>query len=613
MIVTDNPRMDFLREKAARLTLSPGVYFMKDKNGAVIYIGKAKSLRKRVQSYFRENADHLPKVAKMVSLVWDFDFLVTASEFEALVLECSQIKQNRPKYNILLKDDKGYSYIRISGGEYPRITAALQKYNDGAEYIGPYTSSYAVRQAVAEANKVFGLPTCNRRFPQEFGKSRPCLNYFIKQCGGLCRGNIPAAEYRETIKLAVEYIRSGSEASVERLRTAMETAAENLDFELAAKLRDRILSIQKAAESQQVIDETIRDCDVFAVAQNGSNAAASVLMYRGGRLSDKADFAIGEEFEPAAMREELLLQYYTAREEIPREIYLDEPPENPMLIEQFLREKCAHAVRLNIPQRGAGLRLVMLAKANAGEHLSLRVGRTGKEILALEQLGKALGLEKPPVYIESYDISNLGSADMVAGMVVFENGRPRRSAYKKFTIKTVAEQNDYACMQEVLERRFRRFLDGDKDEGFARKPDLILLDGGKGHVSAVREVLERLGVTVPLFGLVKDNRHRTRAVATDGGEIMLSQKSAAFRLMTAIQDEVHRYAITFQSARHKKSTYQLELTKIRGIGDKKAQKLLLHFKTKEALKAATAEELAAVVGVNAETAAALYAQIQEHL
>lgn len=603
-----NPCLPYLRDKTSKLTEKPGCYIMKDSGGKIIYVGKAKNLKHRVTSYFRKGQDHLPKVWKMVSLVRDYDFIVTDSEFEALVLECSLIKQYSPKYNILLKDDKGYSYIRVSNEEYPRLTAALQKEDDGAQYIGPYISSYSVKQAVDEANRVFMLPTCTKQFPRDLGKSRPCLNCFIKQCMGVCKGEISAEDYRRVVQQAVEYIKSGSQASVERLTEQMNAAAEALDFEQAAKLRDRIAAIKKAAEGQKIVSDDLRDMDIFAVSENADRACGSVLMYRGGRLFDKYSAPLGMTDLGSAMREGFITEFYSARSEIPKDILLDEPIENAELLERYLSDKCGHRVHISVPQRGALLRLTTLAKSNASEHLSLRVGRTGKEITALEELAKALGLEKPPRFIECYDISNFGSSDMTCGMVVYENGRPCKRFYRKFTIKTVHEQNDYACMCEAVERRFKRYLEGE-DEGFSTLPDLILLDGGKGHVATVTPVVRALGINVPIYGLVKDSKHRTRAATASDHEISLTSYRRAFALVTAIQDEVHRYAITFTKARHKKNSFALGLTSVKGIGEKKAQKLMTEYKTRAALEAATEYELAKTAGVNAATAAELYKYI----
>lgn len=606
MYITDehNPDLAFLRDKTSKLTTQPGCYIMKDASGKIIYVGKAKNLKNRVTSYFRKGQDHLPKVWKMVSLVRDYDFIVTDSEFEALILECSLIKQYSPKYNILLKDDKGYSYIRVSDEEYPRITAALQKEDDGARYIGPFISGYSVRQAVEEANRVFMLPTCQRKFPRDFGKGRACLNCHIKQCMGVCRGHISQSEYLEAVEQAVEYIRTGSSESVLRLTEQMNAAAERLDFEQAARLRDRITAIKKASEGQKIVMEDMKDMDIFAVAELSGAACGSVLMYRSGRLFDKASIMLGMTDESSSMREGFITGFYSGSREIPKEILLDEDIENKELLERYLSEKSGRKVKISVPQRGSLVRLVSLAKSNAAEQLSITAGRSGKEIAALDELAKALGLKKPPEIIECYDISNFGSDDMTCGMVAFENGRPCKRLYRKFAIKTVTEQNDYACMTEAIERRFRRYLDG--DEAFSTLPDLILLDGGKGHVSTITPAVRALGIDVPIFGLVKDSKHKTRAAAAGNCEISLNSYRKAFALVTAIQDEVHRYAISFMKARHTKNSFALGLTSVRGIGEKKAHKLIAEYKTKAALKNAGVGELAKTVGVGMDTAQELY-------
>ncbi len=608
-----NERLPYLREKTAKLTLSPGVYRMRDKGGNIIYIGKAKNLRNRVTSYFRENPDHTPKVAKMVSHVYDYDFIVTDSEYEALVLECSMIKQHMPKYNILLKDDKGYCYIKISDGEYPRITVEMKKGGSGT-FLGPYTSTFVAKQAVEEANKVFMLPTCKRVFPRDIGKYRPCLNHHIKQCMGVCTGCVSKEEYADIVRQAVSYIQNGSEASVEELTAHMEKAAEELDFELAARLRDRISAIKRAADRQKIISDDMRDTDIIAMAQNSETSCAAVLMYRGGRLYDRAEYDLGAPDSEENMLEDFVLQYYSDPSKIPREILTEEELPNAEAVERFLREKCGRAVDLSSKKRGKGLRLIMMAKSNASDSLAIKVGRTGKEIVALEALGKILGLPEPPRYIEAYDISNLGSSSMVAGMVVFENGRPLKKAYKKFSIKETQIQNDYASMREVLERRFKRCLDeNETDEGFNRLPDLILLDGGKGQVNAVEPILREMGVTVPIFGMVKDNNHRTRAIATSGSEISISGSQSAFMLVTQIQDEVHRFSITYQRSKHRKQSCETGLTKIKGIGEKKAQKLFTAFKTREEFKKATPDEIAKAAGINAELAEQVYEFVQNEL
>ena len=598
----DNPRLLYLRDKTAKLSHLPGCYIMKNKSGTIIYIGKAKNLHNRVSSYFRDS-DHLTKVAKMVSNVYDYDFIVTDSEYEALVLENSLIKQHKPKYNILLKDDKGYTYIKISSEDFPRITREMQKKGEG-EFIGPYTSSLTSKQTVEEANRVFMLPTCRRVFPRDFGKERPCRNFQIKRCIGLCRGCFTKEQYGAIIDEAREFIRSGSTASVETLTKQMEQASENLEFERAAMLRDRIAAISRSAESQKVIEKNIPDCDVIALARNGAESCVSVINYRDGKLTDKSDYLLGETEDDSATREDFLSQYYAYGAKIPKEIYLDGEIDGKELMERFFREKSGHAVHINIPKRGEMLALSKLAKSNAAERLSLSVGRSGREISALEELGKLLGLSKPPLYIECYDISNLASSSMVGGMAVLDNGRPAKRYYKRFNIKSVSEQNDYASMQEVLHRRFENYFDPEcSDTGFSIMPDLIFLDGGKGHVAAVAPMLKDMGVPCPVYGLVKDDRHRTRAViAPDGGEIVIAKNRAVFNMLTRLQDEVHRYTVTFQTKKHSKETFISELTKIEGIGTKKAQALFTAFKTKQALKEATVEEIAKAMKISEEKA-----------
>lgn len=624
-----NERLDFLRDKASKLSLSPGVYLMKDSHGKIIYVGKAKALKNRVSNYFQRVETHEPKTAKLVENIYDFDFIVTNSELDALVLEASQIKLHNPKYNMKLKDDTGYNYIKISGSAFPKITYALQTSDKTATYIGPYTSDYTIRQTVEEANRIFNLPTCSRNFPRDFGKERPCLNHHIKRCMGVCQGNISEEEYSVHIKAALDYIRGGSKDSVKRLSEEMEKAAEELDFERAAKLRDQVAAIIKAEKSQKIMPEKTGDYDIIAFAQNSMLASVALVKYRGGRLVDKENFYIGDEYAPSEMRYDFLIKYYSSKDDMPKDIEIDHEIEDKELLEQYFKEKFGHRVTFSVPKRGEGLTQIMLAKSNASEYLSLKVGRTAKELNALEDLAGILGLSKIPVYIESYDISNLGEQTKVGGMVVYRNGRPYKPGYRKFTIKDVAGQDDYACMQEVLRRRFTRYFEYNNNENndnntgqstsadgeidaFGILPDLILLDGGKGHVAAVREVLESFSLNVPLFGLVKDEKHRTRAVAKEGGEIQVNANKQVFSLLTNIQDEVHRFSITFQRARHQKKSYEMLLTKVTGIGDKKAIALIKQFKTKQGLKEASIEELKTAAKISTEKAEELYNFIQEN-
>lgn len=605
-----NPRLPYLREKTSKLTASPGVYIMKNREGGIIYIGKAKNLKKRVTSYFRENPDHTPKVAAMVSKVHDYDFIVTDSEFEALVLECSLIKQHKPRYNILLKDDKGYSYIRVSDEEYPRITTEKNTAEKG-KYLGPYTSSYITKEAVNEANRVFMLPTCRKKFPQDFRKERPCLNYHIKNCMGICRGRISTEEYRGIIDEAVEFIRSGSAASVERMEAEMNKAAEELEFEKAAMLRDRISAIKKASEKQKMVGSGVESADVIGIAEYNGGVYISVLMYRENRLYDKAVFDMEKSDSEEDILSTFMVQFYHGRSDIPRIIVVDHIPAEEELIQELLENQAKKSVKIHHAQRGRLLDLLKLAKSNSAEYAALKSNRTGKEVIALEQLAKCLGLANPPKIIEAYDISNLSSESMVAGMVVFEDGRPQKKAYKKFTIKEQQFQNDYGSMHEVLKRRLLHIVHQEGDEFFTRKPDLILLDGGTGHVHAVEPILKELGLDIPLFGMVKDDKHRTRAIATGGREIQINNLQAAFNLVTKIQDEVHRFSVSFMHSKHKKKTYSSELLTVKGIGEKKAAKILMKFKTRDNLRKATVEELAVTAGISTETAKELWEVIQK--
>lgn len=600
-----NPRLPYLRDKTSKLTVSPGVYIMKNKKSDIIYIGKAKNLHNRVSSYFRENPDHTPKVAAMVSNVYDYDFIVTDSEYEALLLECSLIKQHKPKYNILLKDDKGYHYIRISDEEYPRITNEKNTLQPG-RYLGPYISSFIIKEAVSEANRVFMLPTCHRKFPQDIGKGRPCLNYHIKMCMGVCRGRISREEYNNAVEQAVEFIRSGSAQSVERMEEEMNQAAENLEFEKAAMLRDRITAVKKAAEKQKMINSGVDSADIIGIAEYYDGVYVSVLMYRENRLYDKAVFELEKPDGTEDLLSQFMQNFYYGKQDIPKTVIIGHMPDDAELITAMMEQQSGRRTKLHVPQKGRQLELLRLAKNNSAEYAAIKNDRTGKEVIALEQLAKSLGLAKPPRYIEAYDISNLSSESMVAGMVVFEDGRPLKKAYKRFTVKEQELQNDYGSMHEVLKRRLMHIVNQEGDEYFTRTPDLILLDGGKGHVNAVAPILRELGLNIPLFGMVKDNKHRTRAIATGGREIQINGLRSAFDLVTRIQDEVHRYSVAFMHSKHKKKTYSSELLTVKGIGEKKAAKLMMKYKTRANLLQATPDELAVTAGVSIAVAQELW-------
>ncbi len=599
-----------LREKAMKLPLTPGVYIMKNKKDEIIYIGKAKALKNRVSQYFGSQKSHTEKVRQMVCNVDHFDYILCSSEFEALVLECSLIKQHKPKYNILLKDDKGYSYIRVTNDKWRRLSFSMQKADDGAEYLGPYMSAWYARNAVDCALKVFGLPDCNKSFPRDCGKGRPCLNYYIKQCCAPCSGKVSLKDYSERVDSAVEFLKKGDSDSVRIMTEQMNAAAENLDFELAARLRDRISAVKKITEKQQVVAANIPEQDIICMMTEGSDASFAVLRFNGGRLYDKEDFLIkdiGKDAEPAFARAEFLKRYYTMRENIPPVITIDECPEDEELLIGWLSELRGRKVRFVYPKKGEQQKILDMCRRNAAERLAQSRGHLGHELSALDELAGLLGLSSPPEFIESYDISNLMGCENVAGMVVFRNGRPYKSSYRRFAIKGFAGQDDYASMNEVLTRRFEEyFKNKDSNEGFGRLPDLILLDGGKGQVSAVRPVLLKFGLDIPLFGMVKDGKHRTRAITDEGREISITSKRQAFTLVSTIQDEVHRFAIGYHRTARKKRSLSSALTDIEGIGPERAKALLSYFKTIKRIQEAETEELLQVNSMTRPAAEAVY-------
>ena len=576
-----NPKLPELRKKAMALPLLPGVYIMHAKDSEIIYIGKAKALK---------NVD------------W-FEYIITDSEFEALILECSLIKQHTPKYNILLKDDKGYSYIRVGAGDWGKLSYVLQKQDDGATYIGPYKSSYYVKSAVEEANKIFMLPTCNRKFPQDFGKARPCLNYHIKQCMAPCTGRVKLSEYRESMEQALDFLKGGSSNSVKQLTAQMEEAAENLEFERAARIRDKIAAVKKMGDKQKVVANKVLDEDVIAAFSDGTKTCFQVFRFEGGRLFDRESFIVdsGE-----SDTEEFILRYYTLRPDVPKNIAVDTEWEGMDEVARWLSEKRGSKVNLTVPQRGEQAQLVNMCRSNAAEALAQQKGATVREYGVLEELKELLGLDTLPEYIESYDISNLNGSENVAGMIVYQNGKPLKSAYRKFKIKGFEGQDDYASMAEVLTRRFEEYRRAEGGEGFGRLPDLILLDGGAGQVHAVRDVMEKMDIDVPLFGLVKDDKHRTRAVTGDGGEIAISSRRQLFTFLSKMQDEVHRFAIGYHHARRSKNTFRSSLTTIDGVGEVRAKALLKYFRTIDNISKADLEELEAAPKMTKDSALAVY-------
>lgn len=593
----DSDKLACLKQKANRLPTSPGVYIMKNKNGEIIYIGKAKALKNRVTQYFGAGNQHTEKVRRMVSGVEDFEYILCTSEFEALVLENSLIKQNQPKYNILLKDDKGYSYVKITNEKWRRIVTAKQIDKTG-EFIGPFTSGYIVKQTVDEARKIFKLPDCNRSFDKP---SRPCLNFHIGICSAPCRGKTSLSDYLESVNSAVEFIKSGDSASIsiEALEEKMNAAAEDLRFEEAARLRDRIAAIKKIREKQRVVSISHKNQDVIACAFLGEKACVEVLVFRNYRLSDKKHYFLEGFNNKESLYGEFLPSFYSNCE-IPQRILLDIDGEF-SAIEQWLSEKAQKKVAIINPKQGEQYSLMQMCLSNAAQNLSEKTERTGKEMSALNELQQLLGLESTPRYIESYDISNTAGSHNVAAMIVFKDARPFKSAYRRFKIKSFIGQDDYRSMAEILDRRFSEYQKGE-DTAFSTLPDLILLDGAKGQISAVLPVLEKYKIDVPIFGMVKNSKHRTRAIATTGGDIAIKSNRKAFTLFTNIQDEVHRFAISYHKSLQSKNMIKSELLEIKGIGKAKAAILIKHFGSMKKLKTADLDALCEVKGITKELA-----------
>lgn len=598
-----DPKLRALRDKAMKLPLSPGVYIMKNKSGKIIYIGKAKALKNRVSQYFGSQSNHAPKVRKMVENVADFDYILTDSEFEALVLECSLIKQNMPKYNILLKDDKGYSYIKIKPNPWGNIYACFRKDDKNAEYLGPYTGNFSVTQAVEQAKEIFKLPTCSKVFPRDIKKGRPCLNFFISRCSAPCAGKISREDYEQSVNEAVAFIKGGSKSSLKELQRQMEEAAENLDFEKAAKLRDRIRAAQRIAGKQKVVLENKTPCDVFAVAQSADKACLAVLNFQNGLLTSSEHFIFDSSDDLSEERHSLILSYYSMNRSVPSKILVDGETANIELLERFLEEKRGKKVEITVPQRGEGLKTVQMCLSNASQKLGEYLGRKGEETAVLDEMAKMLDLPVVPEYIEAYDISHTAGSDNVAGMVVFKNARPYKRAYKRFSIKGFSGQDDYGSMREVISRRLNRYEEEKESaEGFGKLPDLILLDGGVGQVNAVRPVIEAFGLDIPVLGMVKDNKHKTRAITKDGREIEIRDGRRVFTLISSIQEEVHRFAITYHKEKHSRFALETKLTSIEGIGKKKAAVLMKEFRSLSKIKAASKEELSQVRGISEKDA-----------
>ena len=589
---------DELKEKANDLPLLPGVYLMMDKTGKVIYVGKAKKLKNRVSQYFQDSASHTAKTRQMVSQVDHFDTIFVSSEFEALVLENSLIKRHMPRYNILLKDDKGYPFVRLSKETYPRFSMVHKWANDGAKYFGPFGGRFETRQALDAVLAALRLPTCNRKFPRDIGAERPCLNFHMGRCDGFCRPDMTAGEYNRRIRQACQLLEGKSKQLLREMTAEMEAEAEALRFEQAALLRDRINAIGALAKKQTVIASLCADTDIWGIYKGAGKCCYAVLHMEEGNLAGRETelFTAPIEETEAEMLSALTAQYYLPRAILPHEVLLPTETEGYCeSLSQVLTKRAGRKVWVHVPQRGEKADLRDMARRNAAEEAERATTAEERTAHTLELLGKMLDLSAPPRRMESFDISNTGKSDIVASMVVYSGTRPLKSAYRRFRIKGLdGHPDDYASMQEVLRRRLQRAADG--DEKFLPLPDVFLIDGGETHARAALAVAREFGGHIPIFGMVKDDRHRTRAlVAPDGREIGIVGNQAVFSLIGQIQEETHRFAITYHHESHTKSTMKSALDDIPGVGPKRRDALRKHFGTIKAIKAADLEALATVV------------------
>ena len=596
-----------IAEELKKLPDQPGVYIMHDSHDAIIYIGKAVSLRKRVHQYFQPSHDEGIKKAQMVKQIARFEYIITDSELEALVLECNLIKEHCPKYNTMLRDDKTYPYIRVTVGEdFPRVLFSRQQKKDKSRYFGPYTSAGAVKDTIELINKLYQLRTCSRVLPRDTGKERPCLNYHIHQCQAPCQGYISKEEYRERVDAAVEFLNGNYAPILKSLEQKMNEASENLEFEKAIEYRELLGSVRQIAQKQKITHTDGEDKDIIALASDDRDAVVQVFFIRDGKLIGRDHFyvRVGTEDTKSQILTTFLKQFYSGTPFIPREIMLPEEIEDHEVLAEWLGEKRGAKVYIRVPQKGMKEKLVELAQKNAElvlsqdrEKLKREEGRT---IGAMKEIEHLLGMEGLS-RVEAYDISNINGFETVGSMIVYEKGKPKRSDYRKFKIKWVQGPNDYASMEEVLTRRFTH--EGkDEFDSFSIMPDLILMDGGRGQVNIALNVLDNLGIEIPVCGMVKDDHHRTRGLYYNNLEIPIDTDSEGFRLITRIQDEAHRFAIEYHRSLRSKTQVKSVLDDIPGVGPARRKALMRHFKSLEEIRQASVEELMEIPEMNERTA-----------
>ena len=611
-----------IEEELKKLPAQPGVYLMHDAKDEIIYVGKAVSLKNRVRQYFQSSRNKTAKIEQMVSRIARFEYIITDSELEALVLECNLIKEYRPRYNTMLKDDKTYPYIKVTVGEpFPRVQFSRQMKKDKSRYFGPYTSAGAVKDTIELIHKLYKIRTWNRSLPKDIGKERPCLNYHIKQCDAPCQGYISQEEYRERIEQVVEFLSGKYDKILKRLEKSMMEASEAMDYEKAIEYRDLLNSVKQVAQKQKITSGSTDDRDVIAMARDEQDAVVQVFFVREGKLIGREHFHLRtavEEDVPQILTC-FVKQFYSGTPFVPRELWVQERLEDEDTISQWLTAKKGQKVRVVVPQKGQKERLVELAQKNAAMVLEQDKEKIKREELrtigAMNQIGDWLGLNWVR-RIEAYDISNISGFDSVGSMVVYEDGRPKRNDYRKFKIKWVKGANDYASMREVLTRRFSHGLEehellkekgvGEEYGSFTRFPDLIMMDGGRGQVNVALEVLDELGLEIPVCGMVKDDNHRTRGLYYHNEEIPIDRHSEGFKLITRIQDEAHRFAIEYHRSLRSKGQVRSVLDDIEGIGETRRKALMRYFKSIEAVKDADVEELSQVPGMNRRAAQSVY-------
>ncbi len=594
---------DELKQKALSLPLEPGVYIMRDKSDKVIYVGKAKKLKNRVSQYFQDTASHTAKTRIMVSHIHHFDVIVAASEFEALVLECSLIKRHMPKYNILLKDGKGYPYLRLNMKEdYPKITMVNRPANDGTLYFGPYGSRGVTHDLMEALFLALKLPTCSLRFPRDIGKNRPCLNHHMGQCDGWCQSDRKQEDYYSRMLQAKQLLSGNYKSLANEIEQQMLSAAEDLNFELAASLRDRKNAVEALGKKQLVTAGSFADTDVIGYARTEAKSCFAVLHFSKGNLVEKEYEVLPAAEDAAGALSSLVKQYYLRRGFAPKAVLLPFQMEDAGLFSQYLEQEYGRKTQFRVPQRGDSVRLVELANKNALEEAERSTDKEERISATVAMLGRMLNMQ-PPKRLESFDISNIAGTDIVASMVVFQDGKPRKSDYRHFKVEGLADQDDYASMRQVVTRRLEDLKAGEK--GFAQMPDALLIDGGINHAKVALEAVQAAQLDIPVFGMVKDNRHRTRALVTpEGQEIRIDNNQAIFALIGSIQEETHRFAISYHRKLRSKRLRYSELDAIAGIGPKRKQDLLRHFKSISAIRGAALDELKQVLP--ADAAASVY-------